>query len=103
MGQLGIDAGDAVFAEQRGNVRDGGVAEGLDAELAEKLALQTVLGTARLMTETGRGAEETRIAVCSPGGTTLAALSAMEEGGFTESLKAGVAAAVVRSKELARC
>ena len=73
------------------------------AELAEKLALQTVLGTARLMTETGRGAEETRIAVCSPGGTTLAALAAMEEGGFTESLKAGVAAAVVRSKELARC
>ena len=84
-------------------LRDGGVAEGLDAELAEKLALQTVLGTARLMTETGRGAEETRIAVCSPGGTTLAALAAMEEGGFTESLKAGVAAAVVRSKELARC
>ena len=84
-------------------LRDGGVAEGLDADLAEKLALQTVLGTARLMVETGRSAQDTRIAVCSPGGTTLAALAAMEDGGFTESLKAGVAAAVVRSKELAQC
>lgn len=84
-------------------LRDGGVAEGLDAELAEKLALQTVLGTARLMIETGRSAEDTRIAVCSPGGTTLAALAAMEDVGFTASLKAGVAAAVVRSKELAQC
>lgn len=84
-------------------LRDGGVAEGLDADLAEKLALQTVLGTARLMVETGRSAEDTRVAVCSPGGTTLAALAAMEDGGFTESLKAGVAAAVVRSKELAQC
>lgn len=84
-------------------LRDGGVAEGLDAELAEKLALQTVLGTARLMVETGRSAEETRVAVCSPGGTTLAALAAMEKGGFSDSLKAGVTAAVVRSKELAQC
>lgn len=84
-------------------LRDAGAAEGLDAGLAEKLALQTVLGTARLMVETGNSAEGTRIAVCSPGGTTLAALAAMEEGGFSASLAAGVAAAVARSKELAQC
>ena len=84
-------------------LRDAGAAEGLDAGLAEKLALQTVLGTARLMVETGNSAEDTRIAVCSPGGTTLAALAAMEEGGFSASLAAGVAAAVARSKELAQC
>lgn len=84
-------------------LRDGGVAEGLDASLAEKLALQTVLGTAQLMVQTGNSAKTTRIAVCSPGGTTLAALAAMEQGGFSESLKQGVRAAVVRSKELATC
>lgn len=84
-------------------LRDGGVSEGLDAELAEELALQTVLGTAELMVQTGRSAEETRVAVCSPGGTTLAALAAMEDAGFSASIKAGVSAAVVRSKELAQC
>lgn len=84
-------------------LRDGGAAQGLDARQAEKLALQTVLGTAQLMVETGDGAQETRIAVCSPGGSTLAALDAMERGGFSASLKAGVAAAVARSKELAQC
>ncbi len=84
-------------------LRDGGEKEGLDPVLAEKLALQTVIGTAELMVRTGHSAEETRIAVCSPGGTTLAALAAMEEGGFSSSLEKGVAAAVVRSKELAQC
>ena len=84
-------------------LRDGGVGEGLDADLAERLALQTVLGTALLMERTGSSAEETRIAVCSPGGTTLGALAAMEDRGFSASLAAGVAAAVRRSKELGKC
>ena len=84
-------------------LRDGGVKEGLDADLAERLALQTVLGTALLMERTGNSAEETRIAVCSPGGTTLAALAAMEDRDFSASLEAGVAAAVRRSKELGKC
>ncbi|MEE0845563.1 MAG: pyrroline-5-carboxylate reductase [Eggerthellaceae bacterium] len=84
-------------------LRDGGSAEGLDAGLAEQLALQTVLGTAQLMVETGSNAQDTRIAVCSPGGSTLAALAAMEEGGFSSSMVAGVSAAVARSKELAQC
>ena len=84
-------------------LRDGGVEQGLDAQLAEQLATQTVLGTARLMVETGSPAEDTRIAVCSPGGSTLAALAAMEQGGFTAAMKAGVAAAVARSKELGQC
>lgn len=84
-------------------LRDGGVKEGLDAALAERLALQTVLGTAELMLRTGDSPEKTRVAVCSPGGSTLAALAAMEEGGFSASLEAGVAAAVRRSKELGQC
>ncbi len=77
--------------------------EGLDAALAERLAVQTIAGTAQLMKETGTSATETRKAVCSPGGTTLAALAAMEDGGFSQSIAAGVTAAVLRSKELGAC
>lgn len=77
-----------------------GARNGLSRDLAEKLAAQTVVGTGRLMAEQGRSAEQTRIDVSSPGGTTLAALKAMEEHGFTASLEAGVDAAIRRSKEL---
>lgn len=84
-------------------LRDAGVAEGLDAKLSERLALETVYGTCKLMRDTGQAPADTRIAVCSPGGTTLAALAAMDEAGFTDVFKAGVSAAVKRSKELASC
>ncbi|MDO4290126.1 MAG: pyrroline-5-carboxylate reductase [Eggerthellaceae bacterium] len=84
-------------------LRDAGAAQGLDAQLAETLALETVYGTCKLMRETGQAPADTRIAVCSPGGTTLAALSAMDEAGFAHVFDAGVSAAVRRSKELASC
>lgn len=84
-------------------LRDAGAAEGLAPELAETLALQTVLGTALLVDETGSSLAETRESICSPGGTTLAALDAMREAGFGEVFAAGVRAAVARSKELAQC
>ena len=80
-----------------------GAGEGLDAGLAEQLALQTVFGTAELMRETGQTPEQTRIAVCSPGGSTLAALAAMDEAGLSRAYEAGVRAAVQRSKELGAC
>lgn len=80
-----------------------GVEQGLSAELAERLVLQTIYGTCKLMEETGATPAQTRIAVCSPGGTTLAALGAMEDAGLAESIHAGIAAAVARAKELASC
>lgn len=84
-------------------LRDAAAREGLDSALAESLALQTVYGTAALMKETGQDPATTRTAVCSPGGTTLAALDAMNEAGFGRVFDAGVAAAVRRSKELSAC
>ena len=84
-------------------MRDGGIAEGLDAALAEKLAIQTVFGTAKLLLETGMTPEDARIAVCSPGGTTLAGLDAMYAAGFTDSIVKGVKAAAARSRELGKC
>lgn len=84
-------------------LRDAGVAQGLKGNLAEALAQQTVYGTAVLMRKTGQSALETRQAVCSPGGSTLAALAAMDEAGFARSVGFGVDAAIRRSKELGQC
>ncbi len=94
-------SGPAYVAALVEELRDAGAAQGLDPELAEVLALQTVLGTARLIDETALTPQTAREAVCSPGGTTLAALDAMNEAGFSQVISAGVAAAVRRSKELA--
>lgn len=95
-------SGPAYVAAMIEAMRDAGAAQGLDPELAEVLALQTVLGTARLIDETALTPQTAREAVCSPGGTTLAALDAMNAGGFARVIDAGVAAAVKRSKELAQ-
>lgn len=93
-------SGPAYVAAMVEAMRDGGVAQGLSADLAEALALQTVLGTARLIHETKQSPEAVRLAVCSPGGTTLAALDAMNEAGFSSVIEKGVAAATKRSIEI---
>lgn len=77
--------------------------EGLPEPLAQDLAVQTVLGTAALIDRTGVSPREARLAVCSPGGTTVAALEAMGAAGFSQVFAAGVHAAAKRSKELAQC
>ena len=95
-------SGPAYVAAMVEAMRDAGAAQGLDPELAEILALQTVLGTARLIDETTLTPQTAREAVCSPGGTTLAALDAMNAAGFVRVFDEGIAAAVRRSKELAQ-
>lgn len=77
-----------------------GVRQGLPRDVAQSLAVATVAGTAELLTRTGMHPEELVDAVCSPGGTTIAALEAFESGGFRAAVAAGVAAAVSRAKEL---
>ena len=90
----------ALFIEA---LRDGAVAEGLDADLAEALALETVYGTALQLKKSGQRPADLRISVCSPGGTTLAGLDAINQAGFSEAVHACVAAAAARSKELSQC
>ena len=80
---------------------EGGVAEGLSSEVAKTLAVQTVLGAAKLVIETGEDPAVLRDRVTSPGGTTLAALNSLEADGFDRAIVSAVSAAVVRSKELA--
>lgn len=96
-------SGPAYVAAMIESLRNAGAACGLPPDVAEALAVQTVLGTARLISETGQAPEAVRESICSPGGTTLAALAAMDEAGFEEVFSAGVSAAVRRSKELAQC
>ena len=78
-----------------------GARSGLDADLARDLALQTVYGTAKILVNTACDIGGFREAVCSPGGTTIAALDAMAERGLDAVFDAGVQAAIRRSKELA--
>ncbi len=78
----------------------GGVQEGLDPKVATRLAYQTIEGAVAMLKETGSSPKELRDMVTSPGGTTLAGLSRLAEGRFTETVIAGVAAASRRSQEL---
>ncbi len=93
-------SGPAYFAALIEAMAQAAADAGFDRDLAERLATQTALGTATLMLERGQSAEQTRIDVSSPGGTTLAALDAMAKGGFPEAMAAGIDAAIRRSKEL---
>jgi pyrroline-5-carboxylate reductase len=73
---------------------------GLDRATAMLLATQTVLGSARLIMETGAHPAQLKDMVSSPGGTTIAGLSALEEGGVRSTFINAVERATLRSKEL---
>lgn len=80
-----------------------GAAAGLPAEMAGRLAMQTVMGAGRLAAESGVAPGTLREQVTSPGGTTAAALGVlMAEDGLAPLMVRAVAAAKARSEELGR-
>lgn len=81
---------------------DAGVSLGLTRGDALKLATQTMLGSARLVQESGRHPMELRDAVTSPGGTTIAALNAMDANNLRYAVIAGVREAARKSEEMSR-
>ena len=81
---------------------DGGVMAGLPREEAMLLAAQTVLGSAKMLLETGEHPGRLKDMVASPGGTTIAGLHALENGGLRSAVMNAVSAAARRSEELGR-
>ncbi|XP_060069840.1 pyrroline-5-carboxylate reductase 2-like [Ylistrum balloti] len=79
---------------------DGGVKMGLPRDLAVKLAAQTLLGAAKMVLETGKNPGQLKDEVCSPGGTTIAAVHKLEKGGFRGALIDAVEAATLKATEL---
>jgi pyrroline-5-carboxylate reductase len=79
---------------------EGGVLAGLPRDVSIRLATATLLGSARLLTETGETAEVLRAQVTSPGGTTAAGLRALEAAGVRSAFIEAVAAATDRSRQL---
>jgi len=79
-----------------------GVQMGLPRELAADLAAHTAAGAAEMVLATGETPAALRDRVTSPGGTTLAGLKVLEEGGFQAAVNEAVRAATRRSEELGR-
>ena len=101
-----IDAGSALsgcgpafvyaFAEA---LADGGVECGVPRDKAALYAAQTLLGAAQMLLEYGHPAD-LKDAVCSPGGTTIAGIHALEDAGFRGAAMSAVTAAYKRTLEL---
>ncbi len=81
-------------------MQQAGVRQGLPAETARKLASQTLLGAAKMLTELDEPADVLRKKVTSPGGTTQAAIETFEAGGLRELVDRAVTAATERGREL---
>jgi pyrroline-5-carboxylate reductase len=79
---------------------EGGVLDGLPREVAETLAYQTLLGSARMLVERAGSPAALRAAVTSPGGTTAAGLRELERHGVRSAFLDAVTAAARRSREL---
>ena len=86
-----------LFAEA---LADGGVECGLPREKAMLYASQTLLGAAKMLLETEKHPGELKDAVCSPGGTTIAGVHALEKGGFRGVGMEAVVAAYEKTQKL---
>lgn len=79
---------------------DGGVASGLPRDVATRLAAQTVLGSAKMVLETGMHPGALKDMVTSPGGTTIEGVHELEKGHIRGTLMSAVRAATEKSRKL---
>lgn len=79
---------------------DAGVREGLSRKDAYEMAAQAVLGSALMVLQSGDHPASLKDAVCSPGGTTIDAVAALERGGFRAAIMDAMAACAQKSREM---
>ena len=79
---------------------DAAVADGMPRPMAYKFAAQSVLGAAKMVLETGTHPGALKDAVCSPGGTTIEAVAALEAGGLRDTVISAQRACVQKSKDM---
>ncbi len=79
---------------------DAAVADGMPRAQAYRFAAQSVYGAARMVLETGEHPGVLKDAVCSPGGTTIAAVAALERGGFRDTVITAQRACSAKSYEM---
>lgn len=79
---------------------DAAVADGMPRAQAYELAAQSVMGSARMVLETGKHPGELKDMVCSPGGTTIEAVRVLEEKGLRSAVIEGQRACVKKAREL---
>lgn len=81
---------------------DAAVAGGMPRDKAYKFAAQAVLGSAKMVLETGIHPGELKDMVCSPGGTTIEAVAALEENGFRSAVIKAMKICEKKSKEMSK-
>ncbi len=79
---------------------DGAVAAGLDRNTAIQMAAQAVLGSAKMVLETGKHPGQLKDMVCSPAGTTIDAVEVLEQTGFRGSVMGAMSACVEKSRKI---
>ncbi|KPU45459.1 pyrroline-5-carboxylate reductase [Oxobacter pfennigii] len=81
---------------------DGGVEMGLTRDMATTLAAQTLMGAAKMVLETKEHPGKLKDNVCSPGGSTIAGVHALERGGFRGIVMNAVEAGKIRMEEVGK-
>ena len=92
----------AFFFRMAAAMVDAAARTGIDPDLALSMAAQTMAGSAAMLLETGLSAQELTRQVCSPGGTTLAALTAFDDYRFEEMIAQAAQRCAQRSRELGK-
>lgn len=81
---------------------DAAVVEGMPRAQAYRFAAQSVLGSAKMVLETGKHPGELKDMVCSPGGTTITAVDTLEKTGLRTSIMQGMKACADKSREMSK-
>lgn len=92
----------AFFFRLAGAMVNAATAAGIDGDVALQMAAQTMAGSAAMLTQSGFTAQELTRQVCSPGGTTLAALTAFDDYRFEEMIAEAAKRCAQRSRELGK-